>query len=270
MAYGTPPPRVNFKNKYGDSLTTWIYAKFPEVLKTPMGITYDNNYIRLGNTAYEKRGLDVVKQRDVTVTIFNIATYDLQYDLLINYIIAFFREDSPYYMEDLVTEKRFRVSLDDFKVKEEKGYEKRFGELTLNLSLQDSFPEKLNSTSNDGSLISGGSFTVELPVYASETPFQLTLTNATGANSDFFIELSNRDLSGSMQISEIGFVSGTQIVIDSLEGTCTLLPDGINIKKSISDGTFFLLRKGTNSIFYKSLSGTPLTYEISYRMRTAV
>jgi len=270
MSYPTPQPRINFKNKYGDSFTSWLYLRFPEQIKTPIDIKYDNNFVRLGNTAYEKRGIDVVKQRDVSVVFTNIADYDLQYDLFINSLIAFFREDSPYYMEDLVTNKRFRVSLEDIKIKEDPGYEKRKGEIALNLNIIDSFPESLLETVTEGSLDSDNSIEVMLPEYASETPFSFTMTNSTGTNSDFYIELTNRDIVGNIRINEIGYVSGTSIEIDSLQGSCLLLPQNINIKKSISAGTFFLLRKGTNAIYYKSLNGIPITYELTYRLRTAV
>lgn len=270
MAYPTPKTRVNFKNKYGDSFTSWLYLKFPEQIKTPIEIKYDNNFVRLGNTAYEKRGLDVVSQRDVSVSFTNISEYDLGYDLFINAGIAFFREDGPYYMEDLVTNKRFRVSLEDVKIKEDKGYEKRKGDIQFNFNIIDSFPESLLETTTSGSLDSNNSFEIELPSYTSETPFSITLANSTASNTDFYLELTNRDIIGNIRITEIGYVSGTSIKIDSLRGTCVLLPENINIKKSILAGTFFLLRKGTNTIYYKSLTGIPVDYTVSYRVRTAI
>lgn len=270
MSYEYRKHNVNFQNGYGDYLTSWLYSKFPEQIINTLDIAFENNYIRLGNTAYEKRGIDVIKQRETTVRIFNISDYDLGYDLLINYIVAFFRDDGPYYLIDLVTEKRYRVNLDEVKVKEKQGSEKRFSEIELGFSIIDSLPEKLNPNIESGSLVSTGSFDITLPEYAAETPFQLTLTNSTGANTDFYIELTNRNKKGNIRISEINYVSGTNIVIDTLNGTCTLNPDQLNIKKSITDGTFFLLYKGVNSIYYKSLQGVPVTYSISYRQRSAV
>jgi len=262
-----------FINKYGDIFRFEDFIKKAYLKPDDVSVTLENKYVQSGIDTVVKTGSGYKKPFEIKLDYTIVTKDDVTCDLIINYLYSFFRDDNPYYLLDLQTSKRTEISLDSVKEKSKEGLKKRFTALTLDFTQIGMFWETIQETTGSKVLNPNESFILPLLFYCDMSPVKLELVNLSDvSNSKFSLSLANKDIQKIIMINEIGFTKDKSIVIDSSskDGSITLQPDGLNIKRNVTFGSPFVFYKGDNVLTYSTAIDSIIELKYSFRERTIV
>jgi hypothetical protein len=258
------------ENRRGETLNIEYYNGRTE----PTSFKVERERLKkFGQYGIVSKGDGLTSDRSIQIRYDVIAERDINYDEIINTIASFFDvEDEPFYLVNLDTQKRCRVSLENLEESYQEGLAKRIGiGCKLNLKMESALWEERTETIVSETVNNNGSINIFLPLNSKETYSIIDITSLdVGTNGDFALILqnSNTGFSSAIRIKDSNFVQNAVMTIDGINGTVST--NGVNANVKISDGNFFPLKKGNNNIIYQSVSGQSVLVTFKYRVRTVL
>lgn len=262
-----------FINKYNEVFRFEDFIKKAYLKPDDVSVSLENKYIQSGIDNVVKSGTGYKKPFEIKLDYTILTRDDFTCDLIINYLYSFFKDDYPYYIIDNKSGKRTEVSLDSVKEKHRDSMKKRFTTLTIDFTQIGSFWETIEETKGSKIIDPNESIVIPLMFYCDSSGIKLELTNLTDVSiQKFSISLENKDITKLLVINEIGFTKDKTMLIDSSakDGIVMLMPDGVNIKRSVTLGSPFVLLKGDNKITYSTNIDSTIEIAYSFRERTII
>lgn len=258
------------ENRRGETLNIESYNARPE----PTTFKVERERLKkFGQYGITSKGDGLASDRSIQIRYDVVAERDINYDETINTIASFFDvEDEPFYLVNLDTQKRCRVSLENLEENFQEGLAKRVAiGCKLTLKMESTLWEERTETIVTETIPNNGTVNIFLPLNAKETYpiFELTSLDA-GTNGDFALVLtnSNTGFSSAIRVKDSNFIQNAIMTIDGIDGKVST--NGVNANVKVSDGNFFPLKKGNNIITYQSVSGQQIILTARYRVRTVL
>lgn len=181
----------------------------------------------------------------------------------INRIVSFFNIiDEPFYLINSAYNVRCKVRLNSLKPNFKQGLEDL---ISIDTSIEFENLDGLFETNTpleatNYSLVDQDEFEIQVSIEAMEASPIFTFTTSTGCNE---FALLNKSTGESFRIQEAGFIAGSEIKVDCLDGLVYL--NG-NLKPLIlNEGSFLKLRNGINTLIFQTSTVGIVDIKTEYR-----
>lgn len=222
---------------------------------------------RFGKSGVVGVGDNNLSKRNVVITMQKAETSDIDYINEIDSILSYVQDyNAPIYLHDVTLDQRMLLSISSVNVTEDRGLERRIGNVRISAVMVDSVIEK-NYTEINENVINGDIISVNNSSYLDTYPV-ITLSSMSLINEFRITNTSNNEF---IHIKTILFIPGRELVIDCNNGTILLI-DGasstLDLSNSIQINSGFLrLSRGDNSLVYEGHVGASV--KVAYWERSA-